>query len=187
MNALSFQGNCMDHNVWDDEEEEWVIWNGSYGIVDTVSLGHVEGLRAQRAWLAEPYDMVGPFNLDELVTNGQIDFAACSVMSRQRWSENQVRLRQESLQKRREDQKRIFEELAKANRNRRRHASYPQAFDEKSHRQLLDLPMHGELKASQIKRAYRSIAKKAHPDVGGSHEIFVKITAARNALLECFS
>ncbi|WP_235840044.1 hypothetical protein [Derxia lacustris] len=28
------------------------------------------------------------------------------------------------------------------------------------------------------------MAQKAHPDVGGSHEQFLRITEARNALLE---
>jgi malonyl CoA-acyl carrier protein transacylase len=33
----------------------------------------------------------------------------------------------------------------------------------------------------------RRIAKEAHPDVGGSHEQFVRISQARDALLECIS
>jgi len=39
------------------------------------------------------------------------------------------------------------------------------------------------LEVSQIKSAFRVIAKKTHPDVGGSHEKFIKITQARDALL----
>ena len=31
--------------------------------------------------------------------------------------------------------------------------------------------------------AFRRLAQKAHPDTGGSHELFIRITEARNALL----
>jgi len=32
----------MHDSPWPEEEEQWVIWNGSYGIVDTVTISRVE-------------------------------------------------------------------------------------------------------------------------------------------------
>ena len=60
------------------DEEEWVIWNGAHGLVTTVAIGRVEvGTCGRNAWLDEPFDMVGPFSLDELKRLGRIAFAAC--------------------------------------------------------------------------------------------------------------
>jgi len=173
----------MKENFRYDEDDHWVIWNGSYGIVDTVELGRIERVENIRhAWLDEPYEIVGPFNLNELETQGRIDFAQCSVMSRQRWQEDQVALRRESLHKRRETQARLFEELSHFNARK----NHLHQFSQKRYRELLDLPLDEDVTSSQIKTAYRKIAKNAHPDVGGSHEAFVQLTQARDALLECF-
>jgi hypothetical protein len=178
----------MHESPWTGEEEQWVIWNGSYGIVDTVTIGRVEvGTSSRNAWLDAPYDMVGPFSLDELETGGRIGFAACTVMSRQRWQDDQVQLRREAQKRRRDAQERLFEEFARYNERKRRHPTPFQQFNEQELRELLELPIDGELEPSQIKAAYRRLAKKTHPDVGGSHEQFVRIAEARNALLECFS
>ncbi len=71
------KARCMTDN------EDWVVWNGSLGILDKVALGHIEvGEGGRSAFLAAPYDMVGPFNLDELETQGRVAFGACIVMSR---------------------------------------------------------------------------------------------------------
>lgn len=170
-------------------EELWVIWNGSLGILDTVTIGQIEASRSGRqAWLEEPYDMVGPFSLDELEAKGSIDFAACTVMSRQKWQNDQVELRREAHKNRRAAQERLFESQARYNQrryheDRRFYSSPPQEQNDKQHRELLNLPIDGELQPIQIKTAFRKLAQKTHPDVGGSHEQFVKITHARNALL----
>jgi curved DNA-binding protein CbpA len=137
-------------------DEEYIIYNPTLGISDFVTVGEVEtSSNETNAWLEDPYDMVGPFDLDELKSNGQISFAACFVMSRQRWKEERIFLQQEHF----EDNKR-------------------------EHRELLCLPTEGKLEVSQIKAAYRKIIKKVHPDVGGSHEKFIEITKARDTLLE---
>jgi hypothetical protein len=167
------------------EEEQWIIWNSALGIRDFVTVGRVEvGSNSTNAWLDEPYDMVGPFSLDVLETNGQISFAACIVMSRQRWQDDQAKLRRESFERRRKAQEQLFEDLARSNKRKRRSPGPVQQFSEQEYRELLCLPIDGELEPSQIKAAYRRLAKKAHPDVGGSHEEFVRVTEARNALLE---
>jgi len=177
----------MHNHTLYDEDEHWVIWNSAYGIVDTVALGRVEhGQNGAHAWLGEPYDMVGPFSLNELEVNGQINFAACTVMSRQRWKMDQVKLRQESLKKRREAQ-RLFEERIRENSYKRMRSSGFMSLSEKECRALLNLPVSGVLKSSQIKTAYRKLVKKTHPDVGGSQEEFVQMTQARDILLECFA
>jgi hypothetical protein len=126
----------MHDSPWPEEEEQWVIWNGSYGIVDTVTVNRIEVSRD--AWLSEPYDMVGPFSLDELETSGQISFAACTVMSRQRWQDEQVSLRRDALKRRHEAQERLFEDYSQYNERRRRRPSRFRQFDEKQHREARD-------------------------------------------------
>lgn len=175
----------MHEHPFSEEEEQWIIWNGALGIRDFVTIARVEiGQDGRSAWLEEPYDMVGPFSLDELETNGRISFAACTVMSRKRWQDDRATLRQEAFERRREAQERLYEELSRANERKRERATHMQQFSEQEHRELLCLPIDGELESSQIKAAFRRLAKKAHPDVGGSHDHFVRITEARNALLE---
>ena len=166
------------------EPDEWVVWNGSAGILLTAALGRVEyAVGGRRAWLAHPFDMVGPFSLDELETEGRIAFAACTVMSRQRWQDDQAVLRREAFEQRRAAQARIEREYGYF------HGGYGESqvsgrFSEREHREALNLPGEGELEVHQIKAAFRRLAQKAHPDVGGSHEQFVRITEARDALLE---
>lgn len=165
--------------------EEWVIWNGGHGLVTTASLGRVEiGTNGREAWLDEPFDMVGPFRLDDLETHGKIAFAACIVMSRQRWQEDQAALRRESMNLRRAAQERMNEEFARfSGRQSRRHGQRHPS-DEREHREALNLPASGKLERRQVNAAFRRLAQKAHPDVGGSHEQFVRITKARTVLLE---
>jgi hypothetical protein len=170
------------------DEEEWVIWNGNNGLVTTVALGRVEvGAGGRTAWLDEPFDMVGPFSLDELETHGRIAFAACIVMSRQRWQDDQVELRRESLKIRRAAEERVNEKVERLYGGHSGHQDNRKPFDERQHRETLNLPIDGKLEPRQINAAFRRLAQKAHPDVGGSNEQFVRITEARNVLLEYIS
>ncbi len=167
------------------EKEEWVIWNGSYGIVTMAAIGRIEvGAGGKTAWLDAPYDSVGPFSLDELETEGRIIFEACIVMSRQRWQDDQVELRRETLEKRRAAQERMNEEFEHFFGGYGGYYEDRKPFDELPHREALNLPVDGKLEPSQIKAAFRRLAQKVHPDVGGSSEQFIRITEARNALLE---
>ena len=169
-------------------EQEWIIWNGNNGLVTTVILGEVDDTAEGRmAWLDEPFDMVGPFSLDELKTNGRIAFAECIVMSRQRWHEDQLELRQESLKIRRAEEERVKEKYAHFFDNQGGDQVKRNNFDEQKHRDALNLPGEGKLEPGKINAAFRRLAQKLHPDAGGSHEAFVRITEARNALLETFS
>ena len=77
----------------------------------------------------------------------------------------------------------ISQRASRFNDDHRRHSPHHPPFDERPHREALNLPINGQLEPSQIKTAYRRLAQKTHPDVGGSHELFVRITEARNALL----
>lgn len=152
------------------DKEQWVIWNGSIGILDMATVGHIEDAAGgRRAFLAPPYEVVGPFNLDELETRGRIAFGECLVMSRQRWQEDQVDLRREG-------------------RERRRAFLFQPDLDEddKEQREALNLPMDGTLEPAAIKTAFRQLAKTAHPDAGGSVEHYRRIAAARDALLRQF-
>jgi hypothetical protein len=150
------------------DKDEWVVWNGSLGVLDMVTIGQIKDDEVGRsAFLAPPYDVVGPFSLDELETAGCIAFGACFVMSRQRWQEDQVHLRREAQEKRRAYLFRL-------------------EFDENEHRETLDLPMEGTLELAQINAAFRKLAKTAHPDAGGTNERYRSITEARDALLEQF-
>lgn len=175
----------MDEPASPGGKEEWVIWNGTSGILVMATIGRVEaGEGGNNAWMDRPFEMLGPFSLDELKASGRIAFAACIVLSRQRWQSDQVELRREAHDRRRAAQERMHEEHARFNEGRRWRRPYGHKFDERQHRETLNLPVDGSLEPSQIKKAYRRLAQKAHPDVGGSHEQFLRITEARNALLE---
>jgi hypothetical protein len=160
------------------DKELWVIWNGSLGIVVTEAIGRIEvaadGKRV--AYLAVPFDAVGPFSLDDLQSLGQIAFGACVVMSRNQWQLNQLELRRKARDQRRAS--------ADRQNNRRSRRVSPHSNSHRQHREVLNLPMEGALSRLQIKAAFRRLAQKAHPDMGGSHELFCRITEARNALLE---
>ena len=153
------------------EKEEWFVWNGSMGILDTARIGAIaHGAGGRSAFLAPPYDVVGPFSLDELETLGRIAFGACLVMSAQRWREDQVELRREG-------------------RDKRRALLFRLDFDgdEREPREILNLPADGALEPSDINAAFRRLAKTAHPDAGGSDERYRRIAEARDALLERFA
>ncbi len=152
------------------DKEEWVVWNGLLGILDTVTIGLIEeGEGGRRACLAPPYGVVGPFSLDELEARGRIAFGACLVMSRRRWQEDQDDLRREALEK-------------------RRAALFKLDFDDdQEYREVLNLPMEGALEAAEINAAFRRAAKTAHPDAGGSDEDYRSITDARDALLRQYA
>ena len=166
--------------------EEWVIWNGSMGILAMATIGRVEGVgKGREAWLAPPYEAVGPFNLSDLQTTGCITFAACMVMSRLRWQADQVALRAAAQARRREAQERDRRRNGHDDGSRRRARS--NGGDERQHRLTLNLPAEGKLDPPQIKAAFRRLAQKAHPDAGGSHEQFIRLTEARNALLDLTS
>ncbi|MFG1401790.1 J domain-containing protein [Xanthobacter sediminis] len=153
------------------DNEQWVIWNGSLGILDMVSIGRVEAGEAGRlGFLDPPYGIVGPFSLDELEAEGRIAFGACLVMSRARWRQDQVELRAEAL------------------RTRRAFMSAPAPGDGgRVHREALDLPVEGVLEVTQINAAFRRLAKSAHPDAGGSDAHYRRIAEARDALLALFA
>ncbi len=166
--------------------EEWVVWNGSAGILLTAALGRVEfGTAGRTAWLARPFDMVGPFDLDALEHSGRIHFAACIVMSRQRWQSDQAALRREAFAQRRAAQARIDAEYADFGGHFAGQDSSPT--HDRQHREILGLPGEGALEAAAIKGAFRKRAQKAHPDTGGSHDAFVRLTEARDALLARFA
>lgn len=169
-------------------DEEWVIWNEGHGLVTTALLGRVEvGASGRRAWLDEPFDMVGPFSLDELESRGWIAFAACIVLSRQRWQEDQGALRRASVHRRRAAQERMHEEFARfSGRHGRDHGmgQPPDEGEHREHRSVLNLPTEGKLERRQVNAAFRRLAQKAHPDVGGSHDQFVRIATARAVLLK---
>lgn len=158
-------GSCMEARGMADKEE-WVVYNGSLGVADKVTIGRVEaGEGGRSASLAPPYDAVGPFSLDELEREGRVAFGACLVLSLQKWAEIQNELRAEALRK-------------------RQAAMLLASYDDQEHRELLKLPMEGELLPSEINAAFRRLAKKAHPDAGGSNEDYVRLTEARDALIE---
>ncbi len=50
-------------------------------------------------------------------------------------------------------------------------------------RQMLGLPLAGQLTCEDINRAYRRAAKGMHPDHGGSAQAFIDLAAARDVLI----
>jgi hypothetical protein len=55
---------------------------------------------------------------------------------------------------------------------------------EECHRLMLGLPLGCRLSEADIHRAYKRVAKQAHPDAGGNVEAFLKLSAARDALMK---
>ncbi len=55
---------------------------------------------------------------------------------------------------------------------------------EQRYRQLLGLPLGRPLSGAEIHRAYKRVAKRAHPDAGGSAREFLELTAARDVLMK---
>jgi hypothetical protein len=162
--------------------EEFIILNSNLGVRDFVTIGEVDDQK--NAWLDHPYEMVGPFSLDELLETGQISFAACVVISEEKWEKEQSLLRQESSKKQHKSHQQFHEDIKNYNKKRRAYQTKLEKVSQKEYRKLLSLPIEGVLEISQIKAAYRTIVKKVHPDVGGTQEKFIKITQARDALLE---
>jgi hypothetical protein len=66
----------------------------------------------------------------------------------------------------------------------RREASVKLPTLEERYRQLLELPLDRRLSAAEIHRAYKHVAKRAHPDAGGSAGEFLELAAAREALMK---
>lgn len=151
------------------DSEEWVIWNGSMGVLDMVRIGLIEGQGPRMATLAAPYDVVGPFSLDDLETCGRIVFGECLVMSRERWQLDQTGLRQEAWEKRRSHLLR-----------------FERTEDDEEARSILGLSPSGPLQPNEINGAFRKRAKEAHPDSGGSNEAYQRISEARDILLTLF-
>lgn len=149
--------------------DEWVIWNGSMGVLDVVRIGRIEDDEARSAYLASPYEVVGPFSFGELEAEGRIAFGECVVMSRERWQADQVKLRIEAREKRR-----AF--LAR----------FETGDDYEEARTALGLPEDGRLEPDEINAAFRRLAKTAHPDAGGSSEDYRRISEARDTLLKQF-
>lgn len=172
---------------------DWVIWNGLLGALDTVSIGKIEVGEdgARMAHLRAPYEMAGPFSLEELETRGFVQFAACVVMSRQHWREFQVELRREAQAKRRKFSERsnVHQGRSSGGNEYRRRGSRAELslVQERQYRRLLGLPQELAPSRVAINSAFRRLAKSAHPDGGGSHEAFVRLTEARDVLLSAAS
>lgn len=164
-------------------DKEFIIWNPTFGVRDFVMLEKIEG---NQAWLDDPYDMVGPFDIEQLIGRGEIHFAACMVMTQQKWQEDCQSLQEASYQKQRKIQQELHEERRRRNRKREQAHRKAEQTNQRACRELLCLPIEGILNATQIKSAYRQVAKLAHPDVGGCQKQFVQITEARDLLLAAY-
>ena len=66
----------------------------------------------------------------------------------------------------------------------RRDIPLRQLMPEQCHRELLGLPLDSRLTFAEINRAYKQVAKSAHPDAGGSAQEFLALSAAREALMK---
>jgi len=51
-------------------------------------------------------------------------------------------------------------------------------------REALGLPLGRRLSEAEIHRAYKLLAKRAHPDAGGTAEAFLQLSAAHDALMK---
>jgi DnaJ-class molecular chaperone len=60
----------------------------------------------------------------------------------------------------------------------------PPPTPEERYRQMLGLPLGRRLSGAEIHQAYKRVAKRAHPDGGGSAREFLELSAAREALMK---
>jgi DnaJ-domain-containing protein 1 len=51
-------------------------------------------------------------------------------------------------------------------------------------RALLGLPLERRLSEAEIHRAYKRLAKRAHPDAGGNSQAFLELSAAQDTLMK---
>ncbi|XOB61502.1 J domain-containing protein [Campylobacterota bacterium DY0563] len=158
--------------------ESFIIYNSELNLKDFVTIGEVDK-ENKIAYLDTPYEMVGPFCLNELYNKGKIYFEACMVMTQNFWHKERINLQKESFIKQQQSQNRFYEEIK--NYNKKRQSLHINIDIE--YRTLLSLPLEDKLDESQIKEAFKKVAKNTHPDVGGSHEEFIKVTIARDELL----
>jgi hypothetical protein len=66
----------------------------------------------------------------------------------------------------------------------RRKAALKALTPEERCRELLGLPLDRRLSEGEIHRAYKLLAKRAHPDGGGNAEAFLKVSAAQDVLMK---
>ena len=132
---------------------------------------HRDWARAAGSPISPPYGVVGPFSLDELEREGRVAFGACFVMSLQRWNEDQVELR--------------LEAAGSAPPSRRFSISTRTMI--RSTARCWICRSRARSSPSEIRAAFRRMAKTAHPDAGGSDEHYRRIAEARDALLEQFA
>jgi hypothetical protein len=66
----------------------------------------------------------------------------------------------------------------------RRGAAQKPLSPEERYRQMLGLPLGRRLARAEIRQAYKRAAKTAHPDVGGSAQDFLALSAAHEALMK---
>jgi len=77
----------------------------------------------------------------------------------------------------------LLHTLAATPFGKRGHATAPVTPQER-HRQMLGLPFGRHLSVPEIQQAYKRAAKKSHPDGGGTVRDFVRLSAARDALIK---
>lgn len=171
-------------NIEEYLADDLIIYNPTLGVRDFVTIAEIKSNNNSTLfWLDEPYKFVGPLLLDEIVQKGQIYFEACIIMTKENWSKRREELQQESYKKQQKAHYEFQEKLKRKNYQKQNSPSYTK-LDEQKYREILSLPTSGNLQISQIKTAYRKLAKTEHPDVGGSDERFVLILEAKEILLQ---
>ena len=66
----------------------------------------------------------------------------------------------------------------------KRQIAVKQLAPEECYRQLLGLPLGPRLSRAEIHRAWKRVARTAHPDAGGNVREFQELSAARDALMK---
>jgi hypothetical protein len=66
----------------------------------------------------------------------------------------------------------------------KRQITVKQLAPEECYRQLLGLPLGPRLSRAEIHRAWKRVARTAHPDAGGNVREFQELSAARDALMK---
>jgi flagellar biosynthesis GTPase FlhF len=169
--ALPLRDRYWDHEAFLKKGGWWV----AYGALAEV--GHLfENYEAAREALERPYRQ----QFEQLQKEARERFAREQELERRRREQETEQQRERRREQREKRKQKKTDPQRQA--PRREEVTLPRTYEEA----LALLHLKAPTTASEVKRAYRTQAMRAHPDHGGSHAAMVTINAAYElALASC--
>lgn len=151
-------------------DEDYPVLTQFRGTLDYAKIAEIRnGKHGRDARLAEPFgSRMGWFSYDNLEKRGRAESQGFTVYTTDFWKSNRD------------------SEIARYMKQWFPKGPFQAVTDtrEAEHRSLLALPDTGALLKSEIEQAFKLLARRAHPDAGGSNEKFKELAAAKDALIE---